>query len=178
MKLKAVVLATALVIGGLASLALFEVASAATLPLNTSNTTPQSAETELPIQKVGHRGGGRRRFRRGGGRRYGYRRGGGRNRGYYRSGGRRYGYHRGRHGPRYHYRRGRYRHYYNGYWYGVPFWLGAAAVAGSYYYAEPAPADSGHVEWCLDRYRSYRPRLDTFRGYDGYDHRCISPYSY
>ena len=34
-----------------------------------------------------------------------------------------------------------------------------------------------HVDWCLKRYRSYRPRTDTFRGYDGKDHRCISPYS-
>ena len=33
-----------------------------------------------------------------------------------------------------------------------------------------------HVNWCLNRYRSYNPRTDTFRGYDGYDHRCISPY--
>lgn len=25
-----------------------------------------------------------------------------------------------------------------------------------------------HLQWCLDRYRSYDPSIDTFRGYDGY----------
>ena len=50
------------------------------------------------------------------------------------------------------------------------------------YYAPPAyyaPArGSRHVRWCLDRYRSYNVRTDTFRGYDGDLHRCRSPYRY
>jgi hypothetical protein len=37
-------------------------------------------------------------------------------------------------------------------------------------------AYGGHVEWCLNRYRSYNPRTNTFMGYDGYRHRCKSPY--
>ncbi|MBB5755007.1 BA14K family protein [Prosthecomicrobium pneumaticum] len=41
-------------------------------------------------------------------------------------------------------------------------------------YARAAWRD--HVDWCLDRYRSYDPRSDTFIGYDGYERRCISPY--
>ena len=104
---------------------------------------------------------------------------------WHRYSGRHYSYDRGRHGPRYGYRHGNYRHYYGGYWYAYPWWLGAAAIAApyyadSYYYddAEPDYAGGGHVQWCLDRYRSYNPRTDTFRGYDGLDHRCISPYSY
>jgi hypothetical protein len=32
------------------------------------------------------------------------------------------------------------------------------------------------VHWCLNRYRSYDPSSDTFLGYDGYRHRCNSPY--
>ena len=34
----------------------------------------------------------------------------------------------------------------------------------------------GHVQWCLNRYRSYNPRTNLFMGYDGYRHRCNSPY--
>jgi hypothetical protein len=33
-----------------------------------------------------------------------------------------------------------------------------------------------HVAYCLRRYRSYHVRSDTFMGYDGYRHRCNSPY--
>lgn len=44
------------------------------------------------------------------------------------------------------------------------------------HYVEPYQGGS-HVDWCLNRYRSYNPSTDTFRGYDGYDHSCISPYS-
>ena len=90
--------------------------------------------------------------------------------------GRRYSrrYYRGRHGPRYRRRYGRYRHYYRGYWYAFPWWLPAAGY--SYYYGSYTNYDA-HVEWCLRRYRSYRPATDTFRGYDGLDHRCRSPYS-
>lgn len=33
-----------------------------------------------------------------------------------------------------------------------------------------------HVNWCLNRYRSYNPRTDQFLGYDGYYHYCRSPY--
>jgi hypothetical protein len=33
-----------------------------------------------------------------------------------------------------------------------------------------------HVEWCLNRYRSYDPRTDMYRGYDGVLRYCRSPY--
>ena len=33
-----------------------------------------------------------------------------------------------------------------------------------------------HIEWCLDRYRSYNPATNTFTGYDGYQHECRGPY--
>jgi len=33
-----------------------------------------------------------------------------------------------------------------------------------------------HIEWCLDRYRSYNPATNTFTGYDGYQHVCRGPY--
>jgi len=85
------------------------------------------------------------------------------------------GYRRHRHGRRFRHQRRGHRNYYNGFWYAVPWWLGTPAP----YYRAPYYAPrrgSRHVRWCLNRYRSYRPRTDTYRGYDGYDHRCRSPY--
>lgn len=41
----------------------------------------------------------------------------------------------------------------------------------------PRARPQGHKAWCARKYRSYKPWNDTYRGYDGYDHRCISPWS-
>jgi hypothetical protein len=42
-----------------------------------------------------------------------------------------------------------------------------------------APArGSRHVRYCLNRYKTYNVRTNTFRGYDGLRHRCRSPYRY
>lgn len=48
------------------------------------------------------------------------------------------------------------------------------------YYAQRyyVPTGSRHVRYCLNRYRTYNVRTNTFRGYDGYLHRCRSPYRY
>lgn len=46
--------------------------------------------------------------------------------------------------------------------------------------APPPPpryrASRSHVRWCSDRYRSYNARTDTYRGFDGRNHRCNSPF--
>jgi len=67
-----------------------------------------------------------------------------------------------------------------------PWFAAGAAVgyAGSYYYNDnyddgPYYGYGGynaHVQWCLNRYRSYDPASDTYLGYDGYRHRCRAPY--
>jgi hypothetical protein len=121
----ALALVAALVAGASALLTHPEPASAMTLRLNTANDATQSADTALPVQKVAKRGGGRR--------------------GYGRGGGRHYKYHRGRHGPRYRHRHGRYRHYYGGYWYAFPWWLGVVSVPfyDPHYYAPRRPRYSG-----------------------------------
>lgn len=94
-------------------------------------------------------------------------------------------YDRHRHGDRYRHRRHGYNHFYGGYYYASPWWLGAAIYAPrpQPYYAPPPPpvyggygGGGGHVDYCLSRYRSYDPRSDTYLGYDGYRHRCVSPY--
>src|SRR5690349_19996317 len=75
---------------------------------------------------------------------------------------------------------------------GVWLGLGLPLFGGPYYddyydsydygYYAPrayyAPAGGSHVRWCMNRYRTYDPRSNTFIGYDGERHRCVSPYRY
>jgi len=79
-----------------------------------------------------------------------------------------------RHGRRYRYRRHGYRYQHRGYWYARPWWSLQVPVP------VPAPVPyargSAHVQYCLGKYRSYNPSTDMFLGYDGYYHRCKSPY--
>jgi hypothetical protein len=75
-----------------------------------------------------------------------------------------------------------------GYGYGYPYGYGGYGYGGYGYggygyggYYRPryvAVGGSGHVRYCLSRYRTYSVRTDTFVGYDGYRHRCRSPYRY
>jgi len=148
---------TVLAVGAVASFGQTQSASAMTLPITLDNNASESIDSALPVTEVQYnRNRAQRRHHRAN-RRHDRRR-------TYRS---------NRHGPRYSHRRGRNQHYYNGFWYAVPFWLGATTYRDPYY----APRrGSRHVRWCLNRYRSYRLSTDTFRGYDGYDHLCRSPY--
>ena len=45
---------------------------------------------------------------------------------------------------------------------------------------EPAPdeaATMAHVQWCSERYRSYRPEDNSYRSYSGSQRGCVSPFS-
>jgi hypothetical protein len=52
------------------------------------------------------------------------------------------------------------------------------------YYPTPPPPrvyygrgwTEAHIEWCINRYRSYNPATNTFTGYDGLQHECVGPY--
>jgi hypothetical protein len=79
-------------------------------------------------------------------------------------------------------------HYpYGGYYYGTPWMTFPFMFGGGFadryyddyddYYDYGNNHGSAHVEWCLNRYRSYRPRTDTWTSYSGRVRRCISPYS-
>jgi hypothetical protein len=46
---------------------------------------------------------------------------------------------------------------------------------GGYYYLNRN--GSAHAEWCSNRYRSYKPRTNTWTSYSGQVRRCVSPYS-
>ena len=99
---------------------------------------------------------------------------------------------RERHGSRCQYRRGECRHFYRGYYYETPWWtlplvVGGTIGANRYYdgydsdyyddddYHEVGLANS-HVEWCLNRYRSYNPPTNTWVSYSGEINECISPF--
>jgi hypothetical protein len=110
-------------------------------------------------------------------------RGWGGGRGYWRGGGRYYG------NGRYYGRGGYYRRGWRGdYWPGAGFALGLGLgiplgyYGGGYYDRPPVyrpryRGASAHVEWCYNRYRSYRAWDNTFQPYNGPRRQCYSPYS-
>jgi len=86
------------------------------------------------------------------------------------------GWYNGHRGYR-HYRPG-YR-YYNGWWFPGAAFLGGAII-GNMLAAPPPPryynGSSAHVQWCYNRYRSYRASDNTFQPYNGPRRQCVSPY--
>lgn len=93
---------------------------------------------------------------------------------FYNDGGRYF--YRGHRGYRY-YRPGY--HEYNGWWFPAAAFAAGALITGA---INSAPRyrynDSGnaHVQWCYDRYRSYRASDNTFQPYNGPRRQCYSPY--
>ncbi|EYR80171.1 MULTISPECIES: BA14K family protein [unclassified Shinella] len=87
----------------------------------------------------------------------------------------RYGWYRGHRG--YRYQRPGYR-YYDGYWFPLAaFGIGTiigGAIANDRTYVG---GGGSHVNWCANRYRSYRAYDNTFQPYNGPRRQCISPYS-
>jgi len=81
------------------------------------------------------------------------------------------------------YRAGWRRH--NGYWFPPAAFIAGAIIGGAL--AQPAPlhrpapayrpAGNAHVQWCHDRYQSYRAYDNTFQPYNGPRQQCYSPYS-
>jgi hypothetical protein len=105
-----------------------------------------------------------------------------RDRRYSRRDGRRH-YDRHRHGPRYSYRRPGFHYYYGGHYYASPWWVGPSigfgitvpgvtlGLGGGY------GGRSAHVQWCLNRYRTYDPATDTYIPRVGQRAYCNSPYN-
>jgi|GEM_PF-4983412 len=40
----------------------------------------------------------------------------------------------------------------------------------------PSDFDSAHIAWCMEHYRSYNPRDNTFMSYSGLVRECDSPF--
>jgi len=84
-------------------------------------------------------------------------------------------------------RRHHHRRHFNGsaLYLGLGLGIPAYQYYNNYQYIEPAPRrhyrtqrlSSAHVQWCYDRYRSYRVRDNTFQPYNGPRQQCWSPYS-
>lgn len=100
-------------------------------------------------------------------------------RGYYYNGRRHYyNGHRG-----YNYYRPGYRNY-NGWWYPAGAFAAGALIGGAIggAMAQPGPtyvvpgSTSAHIQWCANRYRSYRASDNTFQPYNAPRQQCISPY--
>lgn len=67
------------------------------------------------------------------------------------------------------------------YYYGDPYYAPRRVYRPRRYYAPRrvyrARRGSAHVNWCYDRYRSYRASDNTFQPYHGSRRQCWSPYN-
>ena len=68
---------------------------------------------------------------------------------------------------------------YNGFWFPPAAFIAGAIIGGA---MNQAPAvrsrgGSAHVQWCYDRWRSYRAYDNTYQPYNGPRRQCVSPYS-
>jgi hypothetical protein len=87
---------------------------------------------------------------------------------------RRQGYYNGRQGFRD--RRPGYRRHSDGFWYPLAA-FGAAAIIGGAIANQPRSGGSSHVQWCANRYQSYRASDNTYVPRAGVRARCVSPYN-
>jgi len=101
-------------------------------------------------------------------------------RGFYQQrGGYYYNGYRGYRGYRPGYRR------YNDFWFPAGAFIAGALIGGALAAPDPyyAPrrvyrgGGNAHVEWCYNRYRSYRAYDNTFQPYNGPRQQCYSPYN-
>ncbi len=143
---------------------------------SSSVQSDRTASTNLPVinvrdGRIFRRGGDGGHWRGGGN---GYGRDGWRNNGWRRDGGWRRGGWRDNDGWRGH-RRGNY------YGSAAVLGLGLGLLAAPRYY-DAAPrrvyrtVGGSHVQWCYNRYRSYRAYDNSFQPYNGPRQQCYSPY--
>lgn len=89
-----------------------------------------------------------------------------------------------RRGDNYYWRGHRgYRHYrpgyreYNGFWFPAAAFIAGAIVGGALNNSQPVyRGGDAHVQWCYNRYRSYRASDNTYQPYNGPRRQCRSPY--
>lgn len=65
--------------------------------------------------------------------------------------------------------------FYNGYWFPQQAFV-VTAPTSRYVGSYSSVRSEDHVQWCLQRYRSYRVSDDTFQPYVGPRQLCIAPF--
>ena len=93
-----------------------------------------------------------------------------RNRSFARNGGAYWNGHRGYRD----YHRGYRRH--GDYWFPLAAFATGALITGAIVNSNQNYGGNAHVQWCYDRYRSYRASDNTFQPYNGPRQQCYSPY--
>jgi BA14K-like protein len=66
---------------------------------------------------------------------------------------------------------------YNGFWFPEAAFLGAIIIGQALDGPRMGRRTSAHVEWCFNRYRSYRASSNSFQPYNGPRRICYSPYN-
>lgn len=69
-----------------------------------------------------------------------------------------------------------YRRHNDGWWYPMAAFALGAAIVGSTAPSQPA-VNRSHVNWCANKYRSYRAYDNSYQPYQGPRAQCYSPYS-
>lgn len=69
--------------------------------------------------------------------------------------------------------------YYRGYWFPPAAFAAGVVVGGAVAHTAPSARrlTAAHIQWCFDRYRSYRAYDNTFQPYHGPREQCWSPYN-
>ena len=67
----------------------------------------------------------------------------------------------------------------NGFWFPPAAFIAGAIIGGAMNQAPAARTRGGsaHVQWCHDRWRSYRAYDNSYQPYNGPRRQCVSPYS-
>lgn len=65
---------------------------------------------------------------------------------------------------------------YNGYYFPSAAFIAGALVTGAIVNSQARTSGNAHVEWCYNRYRSYRAADDTYQPLNGPRQVCNSPY--
>lgn len=136
--------------------------AAGVAPVSAAQIAPQPAYGgSTNIEQIQYRNDGSRRWDNGGRRWDNNHRGGN-------------AYYNGHRGYRT-YRPGYRRH--GDFWFPAAAFLGAAIIGGALNNPPPRRViGSRHVEWCYDRYRSYRASDNTYQPNSGPRRQCVSPY--
>ncbi|WP_309084973.1 BA14K family protein [Chelativorans sp.] len=67
--------------------------------------------------------------------------------------------------------------YHDGWWFPPAAFALGAIIGGTMSQQAVRPSGNAHVQWCYDRWRSYRASDNTYQPNNGPRRQCVSPYS-